>query len=552
MAALTRPFRRRLFRRGPDAPADAKAVRREPSAEKAPPEGAPVDIAPNDPLLAYFQAATGAVDIETLELDSPALRELKGAGVKLVVPLVSQGELIGVLNLGPRLSEQEYSSDDRKLLDNLAAQAAPALRVGQLVREQEAEAATRQRFEQELEVARLIQQHFLPKELPDLPGWQIAAYYRPAREVGGDFYDVIPLPDGRVGFVVGDVTDKGVPAALVMSATRSVLRASAQRLVEPGAVLERVNEHLCPDMPEKMFVTCLYGVLDPETGLLRFANAGHDLPYVKTADGVVELRARGMPLGLMPGMAYEEKETTLQPGDAVLLHSDGIVEAHDPDRGMFGFPRLKDTVAQAAGGQELIDRVLSDLEAFTGPGAEQEDDITMVTLERSAGGSVLAADLPGDEAATVAPVPNGRVLADFTLASEPGNEREAMARVERAIAGLGLDPARVERLKTAVAEATMNAMEHGNEYRADRPVAIRVLHSADRLRVQVSDHGDAGEPAPREVPDLEAKLEGRQKPRGWGLFLIEKMVDEARVTDEGGGRTVELALRLKGGGDGDT
>ena len=231
------------------------------------------------------------------------------------MPLVSQGELIGVLNLGPRLSEQEYSSDDRKLLDNLAAQAAPALRVGQLVREQEAEAATRQRFEQELEVARLIQQNFLPKELPDLPGWQIAAYYRPAREVGGDFYDVIPLPDGRVGFVVGDVTDKGVPAALVMSATRSVLRASAQRLIEPGEVLERVNEHLCPDMPEKMFVTCLYGVLDPETGHLRFANAGHDLPYVKTADGVVELRARGMPLGLMPGMPYEEKEAVLQPGD---------------------------------------------------------------------------------------------------------------------------------------------------------------------------------------------------------------------------------------------
>ena len=109
--------------------------------------------------------------------------------------------------------------------------------------------------------------------------------------------------------MVGDVTDKGVPAALVMAATRSVLRASAQRLVEPGETLERVNEHLCPDMPEKMFVTCLYGVLDPETGHFRFANAGHDLPYVKTAEGSEELRARGMPLGLMPGMPYEEKET---------------------------------------------------------------------------------------------------------------------------------------------------------------------------------------------------------------------------------------------------
>ena len=235
------------------------------------------------------------------------------------------------------------------------------------MRQQELEARTRERFEQELEVARLIQQNFLPRELPDLPGWDVAAYYRPAREVGGDFYDVIPLRDGQVGFVVGDVTDKGVPAALVMAATRSVLRASAQRLVDPGVVLERVNEHLCPDMPAKMFVTCLYGVLEPATGRLRFANAGHDLPYVKTADGVVELRARGMPLGLMPGMDYEEKEAVLAPGDSVLLHSDGIVEAHAPDRDMFGFPRLKDAVGRHPGGGELIDRVLEELGALHRP-----------------------------------------------------------------------------------------------------------------------------------------------------------------------------------------
>src|SRR3954449_5148533 len=282
MAAIRKSLGRRLRRGGAEAEPPAAAV----PVDMAAPEPAPVDIAPTDPLLALFESASGVVDLDDLELDSPAVRELKAAGVKLAVPLISQGELIGVLNLGPRLSEQDYSTDDRKLLDNLAAQAAPALRVGQLVREQEAQAATRQRFEQELEVARLIQQNFLPKKLPDLPGWQVAAYYRPAREVGGDFYDVIQLSDGRVGFVVGDVTDKGVPAALVMSATRSVLRATVARLIEPGAVLEHVNAHLCPDMPEKMFVTCLYGVLDVATGRLRFANAGHDLPYVKTADGV--------------------------------------------------------------------------------------------------------------------------------------------------------------------------------------------------------------------------------------------------------------------------
>jgi serine phosphatase RsbU (regulator of sigma subunit)/anti-sigma regulatory factor (Ser/Thr protein kinase) len=546
MAALTRSFRRRLLRRRDPATVGEAAVEPSPAAAEAPPEQAPVEIAPNDPLLAYFQSANEAVDIEALELDSPALRELKAAGVKLAVPLVSQGELIGVLNLGPRLSEQDYSSDDRRLLDNLAAQAAPALRVAQLVREQEAEAATRQRFEQELEVARLIQQNFLPKELPDLPGWQVGALYRPAREVGGDFYDVIPLPDGRVAFVIGDVTDKGVPAALVMSATRSVLRASAQRLIEPGEVLERVNEHLCPDMPEKMFVTCLYGVLDPASGLLRFANAGHDLPYVQTGKGVIELRARGMPLGLMPGMTYEEKETTLQPGDSVLLHSDGVLEAHDPERDMFGAPRLKETMARAPGGRQLIDHVLSDLAAFTGPDAEQEDDITMVTLQRSAGGGPASARASAGAAST-----NGRVLAEFELPSEPGNERQAIELVEEAVAGVGLDAPRLERLKTAVGEATMNAMEHGNEYRADCPVSIRVVHTPKRLSVLVSDRGDARELPEAEQPDLEAKLEGRQTPRGWGLMLIEKMVDETRVTSDEGRRTLELVMRLEGGGDGD-
>src|SRR3954451_21252511 len=132
------------------------------------PEPLAVDIAPNDPLLAFFEAASGAVDVDGLERDSPALRELKAAGVKLAVPLVSQGELIGVLNLGARLSEQDYSSDDRRLLDNLAAHAAPAVRVAQLVRQQEAEARDRESIAQELRIAHLIQQTLLPKQVPDL------------------------------------------------------------------------------------------------------------------------------------------------------------------------------------------------------------------------------------------------------------------------------------------------------------------------------------------------------------------------------------------------
>ncbi len=520
-------LRRRFLGRASTRPASARETVAEPDPTT---DVAPVDIGPNDPLLAYLQSASGVVDVEELELQSPALEEMKAAGVKLAVPLVSQGELIGVLNLGPRRSEQEYSSDDRKLLDNLAAQAAPALRVGQLVREQQAEAATRQRFEQELEVARLIQQNFLPKQLPELADWQVAAYYRPAREVGGDFYDVIPISEDRIGFVIGDVTDKGVPAALVMAATRSVLRASVQRIVDPGEVLERVNEHLCPDMPEKMFVTCLYGVLDITTGRFLFANAGHDLPYVKTAGGSVELRARGMPLGLMSGMAYEEKEIVLAPGDSLLLHSDGVVEAHSPAGDMFGFPRLKEAVARYPGGSELIDRVLEDVRDHTGPDAEQEDDITMVTLSRSLNPGV-------DGSATQ--------LVEFEVPSAEGNERIALERVSAIAEPLGLGAERLRRLETAVGEATMNAMEHGNHYRADLPVTIRVLTDPDRVRVQVIDRGGAPAGRTPEQPDLEAKLAGLQRPRGWGLFLIKNMVDEARESSHDHEHVLELVMRLR-------
>ena len=507
----------------------------------------PVDIAPNDPVIAYFQAASGAVDLDSLELESPAVDALKEAGVKLVVPLVSQGELIGVLNLGPRLSEREYSGDDRKLLANLASQAAPALRVGQLVQEQQTEIRTRERLEQELRVAQLIQQQFLPKELPKLEGWQVSAFYRPARAVGGDFYDFIELPDGKVGIVAGDVTDKGVPAALVMASTRSILRSEAARHSSPGTVLQRANELLYPDIPAHMFVTCLYAVLDPRTGTLVLANAGHNLPYVRGEGGVKELHARGMPLGLMPGMDYEEREATLGPGEVMLLHSDGVAEAHDPSGEMFGFPRMHELMAKCVRADEVIDVMMTELDRFSGPGHEQEDDITLVSLRRS-----QHAERESSEGSSVSSVTNGqpRVLDEFTVSSNVGNEREVMDRVATLVEHVGLSPARLEQLKTAVSEAAMNAIEHGNEGRAELPVDVKVSLSNGSVTVSITDHGggDAGIPEV-DTPDIEAKLAGLQKPRGWGLFLIQNMVDEMNITTDDVHHTIELVVHLKGEDD---
>jgi serine phosphatase RsbU (regulator of sigma subunit)/ketosteroid isomerase-like protein len=243
----------------------------------------------------------------------------------------------------------------------------------------------RERVEQELQVARRIQHASLPKEVPTLEGWEISPYYQPAREVGGDFYDFHPLSEGRLGLVVGDATGKGVPAALVMSTTCGMLRLAAQSpSSSPGEMLQRVNEALFPYIPANMFVTCFYAVLDPERGSLRYANAGHDLPYLHHSGDCEELRARGMPLGLMPGMGYEEKDIELDVEEGVFFYSDGLVEAHDPKGEMFGFPRLRALIAEHAEEKSLGDFLMEELYSFVGEGWEQEDDITLLTLRRSA------------------------------------------------------------------------------------------------------------------------------------------------------------------------
>ena len=487
-----------------------------------------LNIAPNDPLLAYVQQNPGVLNTTQLKLESPALTAMRDAGIQLVVPLVSQGELIGLINLGSRLSEQEYSGDDYKLLTDLATQAAPALRVAQLVKQQQEEAAERERIEQELKVARLIQQTLLPQELPALTGWDVTAYYQPARAVGGDFYDFIYFPDGKVGFIVADVTDKGVPAALVMATTRTLLRAAAERLETPGAVLARTNEVLVDEIPPRMFVTCFYAVLDPQTGHLQYANAGHDLPYRYTESGVEELRATGMPLGLMPGMIYEERETTLAHGEYVLLYSDGLVEAHNPDGDMFSFPRLQALIATHAEGNTLKTFLLDQLADFTGVGWEQEDDVTLVTLQRG----------EQSEQSTVS------ATVSFEVASSPGNERLAMERVSEIVADKLL-AARLEKLKTAVAEATMNAMEHGNKYDAEKPARLSVTLDQTAVRVTITDEGGGPTLQTAVSPDLEAKLAGDQSPRGWGLFLIKNMVDEMHVHQDDHHHTIELVMHLQ-------
>jgi serine phosphatase RsbU (regulator of sigma subunit)/anti-sigma regulatory factor (Ser/Thr protein kinase) len=494
----------------------------------------PIDIPSNDPFLAFIQQSSGVIDLEELKLDSPTVSAMKAEGVRLALPLVSQGELIGLINLGPRRSEQDYSTEDKRLLQNLATQAAPALRIAQLAQQQQVEARQRERIEQELRVARVIQETLLPKEIPDIAGWELAAHWQPAREVSGDFYDFIQLPDGRMAVIVADVTDKGVPAAMVMATTRSMLRAAAERLIEPGKVLARTNELLHPDIPTKMFVTCLYLLIEPGSGEIVLANAGHNLPYVISGNEVTELRATGMPLGLMPGMQYDELEARLAPGEHLVLSSDGLIEAHNDQGEMYGFKRFKSELAVLGEGAGTIPAVMKTWHDFTGENHEQEDDITLVTLRHSEKAS--REDLEQD----------WNLVTTFELPSHPGGERQASQQVIEALVPYGLAESQERKLSTAVAEATMNAMEHGNQYQENLPVQIKVLSTESAIAVRIRDYGKEPIKEHPVEPDIDAKLAGTQSPRGWGLFLIKNMVDELNVHQDEQHHTVELIVYRQG------
>ena len=510
-APAAAPGRRRLWRRADPV-------------EPATPSTQVVDIQiePSDPVLAFLQSAPGPVDVGALPPSSPAVIDMKASGVEIVVPLVSSGELVGLVALGARLSERDYSRDDRRLLESLARYAAPALRLGQLVREQEEEARSLQRLESELQVAQLIQQQFLPHQLPELGGWHVAAFYRPARTVGGDFYDIIDLGDGRVMVVTGDVTDKGVPAALVMASTHALLRSLAN-YGSPGQVLSRVNELLVPQIPQHMFVTCLVMIVDLASGKTQFANAGHNLPYLRRDGSVTQLRARGMPLGLIEESAYEEHEVVIEAGDLLLLYSDGITEQHNSEGDMFGFERTEQLVQDGGDGEALVDRCVAALSAFSGS-LEQEDDVTLVALERR-----------------TSPRSGQRVA--FTVASVPGNEREVMRRVVE-VAAAHLSGARLDALGTAASETAMNAIEHGNEEQATKLVEVEMTFDERELSVSITDFGGGRSGAEPELPDIDLKLAGLQSPRGWGLFLVERMVDRVYETTDEQRHTVHLVMDL--------
>jgi serine phosphatase RsbU (regulator of sigma subunit) len=320
------------------------------------------------------------MEISRQEIDSAVFRQIKSEGFSLAIPLINQGELIGLINIGQKLSGQPYTLDDRRFLRILSAQIAPELRIANLVKEYQEQVIIQERIRQELELASLVQRSLLPKQLPEIPDWEIAVHYQPARAVGGDFYDFYIEGDDLV-VVVGDVTDKGVPAALVMATTRTVLRGNAKRRLSPGEALKHANNILVPEMFPSMFVTCFYMNVNLKSGKILYANAGHFPPMHRNNDIVKEMMASGMPLGLFENKTYEEHMLFIERGDSVLLYSDGLIEAHNENKEMFGEAKLKELVGRKESPQELIETLIKAIDEHAGQIDDPEDDITLLCLQ---------------------------------------------------------------------------------------------------------------------------------------------------------------------------
>ena len=310
---------------------------------------------------------------------------LAEAGVALVCPLGAEGRVAGALLLGARANGQSYSDDDCALVEAIGRLGLTAVRTGHLLDEQ----VTKRQMDEEMRLARSIQERLLPQSLPDVPGVDLAVAALPSRAVGGDLYDALVLPDGRLFLAVADVTGKGVPASLLMANLQACLHVLCPDGLDPlpGAVA-RINRVICENTTSSVFITAFFCLYDPATDALAYVNAGHNPPYLVRADGSVEeLTDGGLILGVMKGMAYDLGQTTLGPGDTLALFSDGVTEAMGDAQEEYGEDRLVDVLRRVhqRPAAEVVARVTEDVDAFTGPVAQRYDDFTLLVLRRDGG-----------------------------------------------------------------------------------------------------------------------------------------------------------------------
>ncbi|MCC6395405.1 MAG: PP2C family protein-serine/threonine phosphatase [Bacteroidetes bacterium] len=300
----------------------------------------------------------------------------------LCVPLMVKGEVRGVLTVYNKKSDGGFTEDDQRLLAIIAAQSAQVIENARL---HESERALL-RVREEMRLAGQIQADQLPKDFPDLPGYDIAGRTLPAEEVGGDYFDFIRMDDQRICICLGDVSGKGLPASLLMANVQALLRSQSILHAPPQLCMRRANTLLLQSTGPEKFVTMFYGVLDLAHHTLTYVNAGHELPYLFTsASEATRLSAGGTPLGVIDGAAYDEQSVTLQPGDLLVVYSDGVTDAMNPGQVQFGGSRLDALLPgwRNARASVIIERIIDAVRAHAG-GTPQHDDITLLVLKRDA------------------------------------------------------------------------------------------------------------------------------------------------------------------------
>ena len=351
-----------------------------------------VEFAATDEVLSRLRESGRPLRVRHDDPESPLRREtiseenrakLAEVQAELVLPLNGKKDLLGVITLGPKKSEEPYSLSDAKLLGSVASQTGLALENSRLMATIVSEIAKREWIGREIDIARGVQQRLFPQTLPQIAGVVCAGCCRPAQGVGGDYYDFLALSGGRLGVALGDVAGKGIPAALLMASLQASLR--GQRLSGPAdlaQLMTNLNFLIHEASPDNRYATFFYGELDPETRRLAYVNAGHNAPMLFRATGGIErLPATGPVVGLVEAGRFEQKCVSLAPGDVLVVYSDGISEAMNRSEEEWG----EDLLAAAATSalpcepQSLIDRLFAAADAFAA-GATQHDDMTLVVV----------------------------------------------------------------------------------------------------------------------------------------------------------------------------
>jgi sigma-B regulation protein RsbU (phosphoserine phosphatase) len=284
-----------------------------------------------------------------------------------------------VVYVDNRLQAGIFTQADLELLTAVASTAAIAIENARLYQV----AVEKGRIERELQMARDVQASLLPREMPQVPGWEFAGRWQPAREVAGDYYDFIPLYAEQLGLVIADVSDKGMAAALFMACTRSIVRASVGRALSPADAIAHANRLICADAASGMFVTLFYALLNAATGEITYVNAGHNPPLLYRADEdqLTELMRTGMALGVVADSPFEQRTLHLSPGDFILLYTDGVTDATDAHEEHFGMGRLKRVVLdhRRASAADIIDGLEQAIDEFAGYTAPFDDVAIVVT-----------------------------------------------------------------------------------------------------------------------------------------------------------------------------